>query len=68
MDLVKQNCQPLEAMVRTVSRYALPNAFYDHDLGEFAYATMLFLELPFRAGQELKNLYYHTRHLEHEHI
>ena len=52
---------------RVVFKYAFPSEIYEGDSGWAAYIALSFVEIPFRAFQFGKNLYYHTRGLEHQH-
>ncbi len=52
---------------KIIHTYKLPKEVYDHDTGHIAYMCASPIEIPYRLGQVIKNVYYHLRGIEHTH-
>ena len=66
-DVVRDEVEEIDAAERVVFKYAFPSEIYEADSGWAAYLALSPIEIPFRVFQFGKNLYYHTRGLEHQH-
>jgi len=66
-DVVRDEVEEIDAAERVVFKYAFPSEIYEEDNGLVAYIALSFVEIPFKVFQVGKNLYYHTRGLEHRH-
>ena len=57
----------IESPDRIVGKYALPDSFYEHDLGNILYFVMSSIEVPYRFSQFIKNGYFHLMGTKHSH-
>ncbi len=62
------NDENMQVGERFVKKHFLPDAYYESDTGNLLFAVMFPIEIPYKISQILKNGFYHTFRLEHQHI